>query len=66
MSPNDDHKDENENKVRHKYIVKYKLKHDDTDKYFVGYLVRIYKWKDTFTKKSNSRLKKQVFKVKDV
>ena len=32
MSPNDAHKDENENEVRHKYIVKYKLKHDDTVK----------------------------------
>ena len=30
MSPNDAHKEENEKEVRHKYIVKYKLKHDNT------------------------------------
>ena len=52
MSPNDAHKEENEKEVRHKYRVKYKLKHDDTVKYSVGDLVRIYKWKYTFTKKS--------------
>ena len=55
MSPNDAHKEENKQKVRHKYIVKYKLKHNDTVKYSVGYLVRIYKWKNTFTKKSGNR-----------
>ena len=43
MSPNDAHKEENEKEIRHKYIVKYKLKHDDTVKYFVGDLVLIYK-----------------------
>ena len=29
MSPNDAHKEENEKEVRHTYIVKYQLKHDD-------------------------------------
>ena len=32
----------NEIEVWHKYIVKYKLKHDDTVKYFVSDLVIIY------------------------
>ena len=45
--------------------MKYKLKHDDTVKYSVGDLVRIYKWKDTFTKKSGSRFT-EVFKVREV
>ena len=66
MSPNDAHKEENEKKVRHTYIVKYKLKHDDTVKYAIGDLVRIYKYKDTFTKKSGRRFTKEVFKVKKV
>ena len=66
MSSNDAHKEENEKEVRYKYIVKYKLKHDDTVKYFVGDLVRIYKWKDTFTKKSGSKFTKEVFKVREV
>ena len=43
MSPNDAHIEENEKEVRYKYMVKYKLKHDDTVKYSVGELVRIYK-----------------------
>ena len=43
MSINDAHKDENDKEVRHQYIVKYKLKHDDKVKYSVGDLVRIYK-----------------------
>ena len=42
------------------------MKHDDTVKYSVADLVRIYKWKDTFTKKSISRFTKEVFKVKEV
>ena len=62
MSPNDAHKDENEKEVKHKFIVKYKLKHDDTVKYFVGDLVWIYKWKDTCTKKSGSRFTDEVLK----
>ena len=37
-------------KVRHWYIVKYKLKHDDTIQYSINDLVRMYKWKDTFKK----------------
>ena len=43
MSPTNAHKKENENEVRHKFIVKYQLKHADTVKYFVGDLIRIYK-----------------------
>ena len=66
MSPNDAHKEENENEVRHTYIVKYKLKHDDTVKYAFGDLVRIYKYKDIFTKKSGIRFTEEVFKVKEV
>ena len=66
MSPNDAHKEENEKEVKHAYIVKYKLKHDDTVKYSVGNLVRIYKWKDTFTKKIGSRFTEEVFKVGEV
>ena len=66
MSPNDAHKEQNEKEVRHTYSVKYKLKHDDTVKYAVGELVRIYKWKDTFTKKSGSRFTEEVFKVREV
>ena len=66
MSPNDAHKDENEKEVRHQYIVKYKLKHDDTVKYAIGDLVRNYKYKDTFTKKSGSRFTEEVFKVREV
>ena len=66
MSPNDAHKDENEMEVRHQYIVKYKLKHDDTVKYAIGDLVRIYKYKDTFTKKSGNRFTEEVFKVREV
>ena len=54
ISSNDAHKEENEKDVRHTYIVKYKLKHDDIVKYAIGDLVRIYKYKDTFTKKSGS------------
>ena len=41
MSPNDAHKEENKKEVRCAYIVKYKLKHDDTVKYSIGDLVRI-------------------------
>ena len=66
MSPNDAHKEENEKEVRHKYIVIYKLKHDDTVKYSVNDLVRIYKWKDTFTKKSGSSFTEEVIKVRKV
>ena len=66
MSPNDAHKEDNEKEVRHQYIIKYKLKHDDTFKYAVGDLVRIYKYKDTFTKKSGSRFTEEVFKVRKV
>ena len=66
MSSNDAHKEENGKEVRHKYIVKYKFKHDDTVKYSVGDLVRIYKWKDTFTKKLGSRFTEEVFKVREV
>ena len=66
MSPNDSHKEENEKDVRHKYIVKYKLKHDYTVKYSVGDLVRIYKRKDTFTKKSGSRFTEEVFKIREI
>ena len=51
MSPNNAHKEENNKEVRHTYIVKYKLKHDDTVKYAVGDLVIIYKYKDIITKK---------------
>ena len=61
MSPNDAYKRENKKEVRHKYIVKYKLKHDDNVKHSVGDLVRIYKWKDSFTKKSGSRFTEEVF-----
>ena len=39
MSPNDAYKEKNEKQVTHKYIVKYKLKHDDKVKYSVGDLV---------------------------
>ena len=66
MSPNDAHKKENEKEVRHTYIVKYKLKHDDTVKYAVGDLVRIYKYKNIFTKKSGIRFTEEVFKIKEV
>ena len=66
MSPNDAHKEENEKEVRHTYIVKYNLKHDDTVKYVIGDLVRIYKYKDTFTKKSGIRFTEEVFKVKEL
>ena len=67
MSPNDAHKEENEKEVRHKYIVKNKLKHDDTVKYSVGDSVKIYKWKDTFTKNnSGRRFTEEVFKVREV
>ena len=62
MSPNDAHKTENEKEVRHKYIVKYKLKHDDKVKYSVGDFVRIYKWKDTSIKKVVLDLQKKCFK----
>ena len=62
MSPNDAHKEENEKEVRHTYIVKYKLKHDDTVKYSIGDLVRIYKYKDIFTKKSGIRFTEEVVK----
>ena len=65
MSPNVADRKENEKEVSHKYIVKYKLKHD-TVKYSVCDLVRIYKWKDTFTKKSGSRFTAEVFKVREV
>ena len=66
MSPNDAHKEENEKEVSHTYIVKYKLKHDDTVKYAVCILVRIYKYKDIITKKSGIRFTKKMFKVKKV
>ena len=66
ISPNDAHKEENEKEVRHRYIVKYKLKHDDTVKYNVGDLIRIYKYKDIFTKKSYIRFTVEVFIVKEV
>ena len=66
MSPNDAHKEENEKEVRLQYIIKYKLKHDDTVKYAIYNLVRIYKCKDTFTKKSGSRFTEEVFKVREV
>ena len=52
--------------TKHKYIVKYKLKHDYTIKYSVGDLVWIYKWKDTFTKKSGSRFTEEVVKVREL
>ena len=64
MSPNDAHKEENE--VKHKYIVKYILKYDDTVKYSVDDLVRFYKRKDTFTTMSGSRFTEEVFKVREV
>ena len=51
MSSNYAHKEENEKQVRHKYIVNYKWKHDDTVKYAVGDVVRIYKYKNTVKKK---------------
>ena len=66
MFPNDAHKEENETRIRHEYIIKYKLKHDDKKKYSVGDLVRIYKWKDTFTKKSGARFTDEVFKVREI
>ena len=66
MSPIDAHKEENEKEVRHQYIVNYKLKHDDTVKYAVVDLVRIYKYKNTLTKKSGSRFTEEVFKVREV
>ena len=53
-------------KVKYKYIVKYKLNHNDTVKYSVCDLVRIYKWKDIFTKISESRFTEKVFKVRKV
>ena len=46
--------------------MKYKLKHNYTVKYSVGDLVRIYKWKDTFTKKSGNRFTEEVFKVREL
>ena len=46
--------------------MKYKLKHDDKVKYSVCDLVRIFKWKDTFTKKSNSGFTEIVFEVREV
>ena len=66
MSPNNAHKEENNKEVKHKYIMKYKLKQYDIVKYSIGDLVRIYKWKDTFTIKSGSRFTEDVFKVKEV
>ena len=66
MSSNDAHRVENEKEVIHTYIVKYILKHDDIVKYAVGDLVRIYKYKDIFTKKSGTRFTEVVFKVKEV
>ena len=66
MSPIDAHKEENKKDVRHQYMLKYKLKHDYTVKYAIGDLVRIYKYKDTFTKKSGSRFTEKVFKVREV
>ena len=42
MNPNDVHKKEYEKEVRHKYILKYKLKHDNTVKYDVDDLVKIF------------------------
>ena len=42
------------------------MKHNDTVKYAIGDLVRIYKYKDTFTKKSGSRFTEEVFKVRKV
>ena len=46
--------------------MKYNLKHDDTVKYSVSTLVRIYKYKDIFTKKSGIRFTEEVFKVIEV
>ena len=62
MSLNDAHKEENEKEVRHKYILKYKLKHDDAVKYSIGDLVRIYKYKDIYTKKFGIRFTEEVLK----
>ena len=66
MSPIYAHKEEKEKEVRHQYIIKYKLKHDDTVKYTIGDLVRMYKYKDTFTKKSGGRFTVKVCKVREV
>ena len=66
MSPNDAYKEENEKEVRHKYIVKYKLKHNDKVKYSVGDFVRIYKYKDIFTKTIGSIFTEEVSKVRKV
>ena len=46
--------------------MEYKLKHDDTVKFLVSNIVRIYIWKDTLTKKSGSRLTEEVLKVRIV
>ena len=66
MNPIDAHTKENDKEVGHTYIVKYKLKHNDTVKYDVGDLVRIYKYKDIFTKKCCIIFTEEVFKVKEV
>ena len=42
------------------------MKHDGTVNYFVGDLVRIYKYKNTYTKNSGSRFREEMFKVRDV
>ena len=42
------------------------MKHDDRVKYSIGDVVRIYQWKDTFTKSSGSRFTEEVFKVREV
>ena len=65
MSPNDSHKEKNENEERHKCIVKYKLKYDIKVKY-CWWLFRIYKWTDTFTTMSDSRFTDKVVNIKKV
>ena len=42
------------------------MKHDDKVKYSIGDLVRIYKYKDIYTKKSGITFTEKVFKVTEV
>jgi hypothetical protein len=66
MSPNDAHKEENEAKVRHVYIERYKVKDPGTQQFNVGDIVRLYRYKGTFEKKSGKRYTDEVFLVKAV
>ena len=66
MSPGDAHKIENEAKVRHLYIEKYKLKDEGKQHFNVGDLVRLYKYKGTFDKKSGKKFTDEIFMIKEV